>query len=80
MDDIIVSLKNIIEDITDIPKDEINIDSALIDDLDLSSLEALAVLSEIENHFSISIPESELVSIATIEELAKLVERKIKQD
>ncbi len=80
MDDIIVSLKNIIEDITDIPKDEINIDSALIDDLDLSSLEVLAVLSEIENHFSISIPESELVSIATIEELAKLVERKIKQD
>ncbi len=76
MEKIIEEIKVIIEEIADIPKDEIDYTSAMIDDLDLSSLEIMAVIADVENRFSIRITEDEMLSISTVEELARIIESK----
>ena len=76
LDEIIKEIKIIIEDITDISQDEISDDSAMIDDLDLSSIEIMSIIAEVERNFSIKISESEMLSISTVEELAEIVENK----
>ena len=76
MENTLEEIKVIIEEIADIPKDEIDDSSAMIDDLDLSSLEIMAVIADAENRFSIRITEDEMLSISTVEELARIIESK----
>ena len=64
----------IIEDVADIPCDDIQEDSNLIDDLDLSSLEIMSIISKIEKSFSIKMSEKELLSIENIGDLVKYVD------
>ncbi|WP_026522050.1 acyl carrier protein [Butyrivibrio sp. VCB2001] len=66
----------IIIDIADISKEEIETESSLIDTLNLNSLEILAIVSRIEKKFSIKLSEQELLSIATVDDIVKLVESK----
>ena len=75
--EIIKDIKTIIEDIADIMQDEISDDSAMIDDLDLSSVEIMSIVADVERHFSVKITESEMISISTVGELAEVVEGKI---
>ena len=76
MDTIIKDIIEAIEEIADIPSDEITEDSALIDDLDLSSVEVLSIIAEIEQKYSISILEDELLDISTVKEFAEVVKIK----
>ena len=73
MNEIYETILNIIEDVTDIPKDEIEEDSSLISDLDISSIEIMAVVSEVWKEFSIKIKEEQLLTIETVKELVELV-------
>ena len=73
MNEIYEKILEIIEDVTDIPKDEIEEDSSLISDLDLSSIEIMAVVSKAEKEFSIKIKEEQLLSTETVKELVELV-------
>ena len=76
MDKTVETIAKIIEDIADIPLDEIKGDSHLMDDLDLSSLEIMSVVGDVERKFSIKISEDELLSVRTLEDLAKVVQSK----
>jgi acyl carrier protein len=76
MDTIIKDIIEAIEEIADIPSDEITEDSALIDDLDLSSVEILSIIAEIEQKYSINILEDELLDISTVKEFAEVVKMK----
>ena len=73
MENKIEEIIKIIEDVTGIPADKINEDSAFLDDLDLSSLEVLSIVADIEKKFSVKISEQELVSIRTVKELADII-------
>lgn len=66
----------IIEDIADISKEELNMDSNLIEDLDLSSLEIMAIVAKVERVFSIKISEKELLSIENLGDFIKYVDSK----
>ena len=74
MENIVGFIKEVIEEVADIPQEEIKRESAFVDDLDLSSLEIMSIISEIEKKYSIKVSESELLSISTVEELAMIVE------
>ena len=76
MENTVEVISKIIEDIADIPLDEIKGDSHLMDDLDLSSLEIMSVVGDVERKFSIKISEDELLSVRTLEDLAKVVQSK----
>lgn len=64
-----------IEDVADIAREDITLDSALIDDLDLASLEIMSIVSKIEREYSIRISEQELLSIETVQDLVQIVSK-----
>ena len=73
MNDVFERVAAIIEDITDIPQDEIEENSSFIEDLDLSSLEIMSIVAQVEREFSRKISEKELMSIATAGELVRIL-------
>lgn len=56
---------------------ELNEDTSIISDMELSSMEFLAFVAEIEGMMNIRIKERELRNIDTLGELAELVENKL---
>ena len=76
MDSIYEKIVTIIEDVADIPKDEIEESSSFMDDLDLSSLEIMSIVAKIEKEFSIKISEKELLKIETVDDMVKLIAEK----
>lgn len=66
---ILSEIRAIIEEATDIPQDEIREESAMMDDLDLSSMEIMTTLAELEDKFDLRIPEHELRNFVTISDL-----------
>lgn len=77
MDKTVELIANIIEDVADIPAEDINADSLIMDDLDLSSLEIMSLIAELEHKLSISISEKELLSLKTVGDLAELANGKV---
>ena len=66
---------DIIKNATDI--ENIEMDSNLMDDLELSSLEIFTMFSDIEDEFGIKIPTDEIETISTIEDIVRIVEEKV---
>lgn len=56
---------------------ELNAETSIVSDLELSSMEFLAFVAEVENLMGIRIKERELRNIDTLGELAELVEKKM---
>ena len=76
MNEIYERITSIIEDIADIPKDEMEPESSLLTDLDLASLEIMSIVSKIEKEFSIKISEQDLLSIETIQDFMDTITSK----
>lgn len=79
-DSIVVEIRTVIEEIADISKDDITPDSSMIDDLDLSSIEIMTIVSAVERRFLIKVSESELLSISTVGEFAEVVGKKLSSE
>lgn len=73
MDDVVKSIAELIEEVADIPKERISGESLIVDDLNLSSLQIVIALAELERKFSIRISESELGKIRTVNDLAEMI-------
>ena len=69
-------LVSIIEDVTDIPGDEIQEESSFIDDLDLASLEIMSIVSKVEKQFSVLIGEDDLLKTETVSDMVKVIAEK----
>jgi acyl carrier protein len=74
MDEVFETIVNVIEEVTDIPAEDIDISNSLIDDLDLSSIEIMSVVSELEKEFSKKLGENDLLEIATVQDLVDFFE------
>ena len=68
--EIIAQILAILEDVAEIPPEDVSEDSVLMDDLDLSSMEILTIVADLEEAFGLRIPEKELRSFVTISDLA----------
>lgn len=68
---------DIIKSATDL--ENIDLDSNLMDDLELSSLEIFTMFSDIEDAFGIKIPTEEIETISSIEDIVRIVEGKIEE-
>lgn len=66
---------NIIEDILGLSKSEISEDSHINNDLGADSLDAVEVIMECENEFSIKIPDNEAEEVKTVKELIDIIHR-----
>ena len=76
MEEVFEKIAKIIEDVADIPQDEIEETSSFMDDLDLSSLEIMSIVSKIEKEFSINVAEQELLKVETVSDMVKLISEK----
>ena len=68
--EIIAQILAILEDVAEISPEDVSEDSVLMDDLDLSSMEILTIVADLEEAFGLRIPERELRSFVTISDLA----------
>ncbi len=76
MEEVFEKIAKIIEDVADIPQDEIEETSSFMDDLDLSSLEIMSIVSKIEKEFSIKVAQQELLKVETVSDMVKLISEK----
>ena len=59
----------ILEDVAEISPEDVNENSVMMDDLDLSSMEILTVVADLEETFGLRIPEKELRNFVTMGDL-----------
>lgn len=75
---IMKKLKAIIADTADLDPAEISADASLMDDLDLSSMEVMTIVAELEDTYDLRIPEEKLFSFITVGDMAKYLAAKVK--
>jgi acyl carrier protein len=66
-------IRAITADVADIAPEQIAPESALMDDLDLSSMEIMTMLAEVEDTFELRIPERELRNFITMSDLTDYI-------
>ena len=64
----------VIEDVADISRDEINMDSSLMDDLELSSLELMTIFSDISRKTSIPISNKIILEFETVADIVAVLD------
>lgn len=62
---------DIISEVADIPKENISPKSRLTIDLGLESLDIVTLISTMEDKYSITIPDKDIKTIQTVEDIAK---------
>ena len=63
----------IIASVAEVPEESINLNTNLIADLDLESLDLVTVVSEIENKYELEIPDKEIKKIQTVEDIVNFL-------
>lgn len=76
-EEIISKIAAVIEEVTDIPASDIHADSVLMDDLELSSLEVMTCIADMEKAFHIRFKEKELMGIVTVDDVAECIMQKL---
>ena len=74
MNEMLEQLAEIICNYIDIDPDEVKSGVSLRSDLGMSSLDMINMTVEIEDTFNISLPNSEIINISTVDELIKYIE------
>ena len=67
--EIISQILAILEDVAEVSPEDVNENSVLMDDLDLSSMEILTIVADLEETFGLRIPEKELRNFVTMGDL-----------
>lgn len=62
-------IRSILAEIADLSPEEITSERALMDDLDLSSMEIMTLIAGLEEEFDLRIPERELRNFVTVSDL-----------
>ena len=75
MEDIFEKIKDIFVDQTDV-EDEIFMDSNLMNDLGLTSMDVFTAVAEIKKKFKITVPEKDLRSFVTMGDIVRYVASK----
>ncbi len=66
-------VKDILEDYVEVPRDKINLESAFMDELGLSSLDVVNIVVAFEEEFNIEIPDRVLSKIVTVGDVVKIL-------
>lgn len=67
-------LQRIIADVLNISEDKITKESAFVDDLKADSLDVFQIITEIEDQFSIQIPDDAIENIVTVGDAATQIQ------
>ncbi|EJP21819.1 acyl carrier protein [Peptostreptococcaceae bacterium AS15] len=67
-------IQDIISEVLGVEKDEITMESNLTDDLNADSLDALDIVTEIEEKLSVKIPDEDFTKFATVKDIVEYIE------
>lgn len=67
-------VRNILEEYVDVPKEQITMETNLLNDLGLSSLDVVNMIVAFEDEFEIEIPDRKLSEIVTVGDVVKLLQ------
>lgn len=68
------NIRNILEEYVDVPKEQITMETNLLNDLGLSSLDVVNMIVAFEDEFEIEIPDRKLSEIVTVGDVVKLLQ------
>jgi acyl carrier protein len=60
---------------TDVPAEEINESSDLIDDLELNSFDVITIVSDFEDQYGIQIPDDQITEFRTVADIEAYLEK-----
>jgi acyl carrier protein len=70
-------VKGVLVESLDIEEEKITMDSNLIDDLDIDSLELVDLTMEFENEFDVEIEDDQVEKIKTVGDIVNLIKEKL---
>ena len=71
-------LQEIIDELsqyTDVPPEQINEDSNLIEDPELNSFDVLTIVADFEDQYGISIPDEQIMEFHTVRDVEEFLEK-----
>jgi acyl carrier protein len=75
-EEILQKIRDIINDLSEFNAQELNFETSLMD-INLSSIEMMSALAEIQRAYNITISTDDLMTIETIKDMVDLIEMKI---
>ena len=73
-DEILVGLATIVNEVAGVPVEEVQIDKAFVDDLDIDSLSMVEVVMAAEDKWGVKIPDSEVKNLRTVGDAVAYIE------
>ncbi|AYY15563.1 acyl carrier protein [Actinobacteria bacterium YIM 96077] len=68
-------LAEIVNEITGVPADDVQMEKSFTDDLDIDSLSMIEVVVAAEEKFGVKIPEDEVQNLATVSDAVSYIEK-----
>jgi acyl carrier protein len=75
--DALSTIKEVAADVLDVQPDQVTEEARFKEDLDADSLDLVELIMEIEERFSITVPESELEGVTTVGQAIDIVVAKV---
>jgi acyl carrier protein len=66
-------IRDILVEYVDVPREQITLETNLLTDLGLSSLDVVNIVVAFEDEFDIEIPDRKLAELVTVEDVVKLL-------
>jgi acyl carrier protein len=73
--EILSGLAEIIEEIADVPADEVTPDKTFVDDLDIDSLSMVEIAVAAQDKFGVEIPDDQLKDLKTVQDVVNFVSK-----
>ncbi|HEU0042747.1 MAG TPA: acyl carrier protein [Jiangellaceae bacterium] len=74
-DEIRTGLADIVNEITGVPADDVQLEKSFTDDLDIDSLSMVEVVVAAEEKFGVKIPDDEVKNLTTVGDAVTFIER-----
>jgi len=74
-EEIRAALAEIVNDVAGVDVDDVQLDKAFVDDLDVDSLSMVEVVVEAEEKFGVTIPDDEVKNLKTVGDAVSFIER-----
>jgi acyl carrier protein len=75
--EILAGLAEIIEEIADVPADEVTPDKNFVDDLDIDSLSMVEIAVAAQDKFGVEIPDDQLKDLKTVQDVVNFVSKAV---
>lgn len=67
----------LISDLSGVPPEQLSLESNLLNDADIDSLDMVELLMDIEDHYSIELYDDEITDVITVGDLVRCVDAKL---